>query len=352
MPADAVFRAVCVVPGSHFACRHLTLDSYQIIPRVRTAELVVQYKVGRMHIRVIRRHKTALSLTLVQFELAVLYQIRSLNSHLPLAKLTGVLVTTVYTRRHRRIQFAVYKLHGLVRCDGFLLIQKVQRVLVRYTEGVNCIVILHRVAGAHGRTDSRLPLRRVKGPLPLLGNVFQLGKVLAVCLLRRHVAVFAGERSFDLGKKLLQAVQQLLRRRPVFLGELGKQVCVVQHITGEVRRKLVHHLVTRQRHALLLRRLHVPLHDLRLCVRAVFAHLVLHRRLPELPVFSGGQVLHPVGDLMCGHVQKRLVAVSGDLDEILLFDVLAVGSAAIPRCPRALPACGWRPGTSSCAMPI
>ena len=31
---------------------------------------------------------------------------------------------------------------------------------------------------------------------------------------------------------------------------------------------------------------------------------------------------------MGGHVQKRLVAVSGDLDEILLLDVLAVGSAA------------------------
>ena len=49
----------------------------------------------------------------------------------------------------------------------------------------------------------RLPLRRVKSRLPLLCNVLQLGKVLAVCLLRRHVAVFAGERGFDLGKKFL-----------------------------------------------------------------------------------------------------------------------------------------------------
>ena len=49
----------------------------------------------------------------------------------------------------------------------------------------------------------RLPRRRVKSRLPLLCNVLQLGKILAVCLLRRHDAVFAGERGFDLGKKFL-----------------------------------------------------------------------------------------------------------------------------------------------------
>ncbi len=51
----------------------------------------------------------------------------------------------------------------------------------------------------------RLPLRRVKRRLPLLGNVLQLGKVLAVGILRRYVAVFAGEQAPDLGKKFLQA---------------------------------------------------------------------------------------------------------------------------------------------------
>ena len=73
-----------------------------------------------------------------------------------------------------------------------------------------CVVriVLHRIPHAVALTDGgfcflRLPLRRVKSRLPLLCNVLQLGKVLAVCRLRRHVAVFAGERGFDLGKKFL-----------------------------------------------------------------------------------------------------------------------------------------------------
>ena len=79
-----------------------------------------------------------------------------------------------------------------------------------------------------------------------------------------------------------------MRRRAVVLGKLCEQIRVLDHPPSEVRGDLVHHLVLRQRYAGFLRRLHVPLHDLRFRVRAVLPHAVLYRRLPERPVLVGG----------------------------------------------------------------
>ena len=79
------------------------------------------------------------------------------------------------------------------------------RVILVYTALFQAIPRTVALAGG-GFCFLRLPLRRVKS-LPLLGNVLQLGKVLAVCLLRRHVAVFASKQTPDLVEKLLQAVQ-------------------------------------------------------------------------------------------------------------------------------------------------
>ena len=171
----------------------------------------------------------------------------------------------------------------------------------------------------------RLPLRRVKGRLPLLRNVLQLSEGIAVGIHRRVVSCLAGKHSLDFGKKLLQPVQQLLRRRAVVLGKLREQIRVLDHPPREVRGDLVHHIVLRQRYAGSLRRLHVPLHDLRFRVRAVLPHAVLYRRLPERPVLVGGQVLHPVGDLVPRHLIDGVRAVRRDLDQVFLPDVLAVG---------------------------
>ena len=171
----------------------------------------------------------------------------------------------------------------------------------------------------------RLSLRRVKGRLPLLRNVLQLTKGLAVGIHRRVVSCLAGEHSLDFGDKFLQPVQQLLRRRAAVLSKLRKQIRVLDHPPRKVRGDLVHHLVLRQRYAGSLRRLHVPLHDLRFRVRAVLPHAVLYRSLPERPVLVGGQVLHPVGDLVPRHLIDGVRAVRRDLDQVFLPDVLAVG---------------------------
>ena len=80
------------------------------------------------------------------------------------------------------------------------------RVILVYTALFQAIPRTVALAGG-GFCFLRLPLRRVKSRLPLLGNVLQLGKVLAVCLLRRHAAVFASKQTPDLVEKLLQAVQ-------------------------------------------------------------------------------------------------------------------------------------------------
>ena len=119
-----------------------------------------------------------------------------------------------------------------------------------------------------------------------------------------------------------------MRRRAVALGKLTEQVRVLHHVPGEIRRDLVHHLVLRQRHAGAIRLFPVPLHDLGHFVNALFAHMVLHSCLAEFSVLGRGEVLHTVCDLVCSYVQIGLVAVYGNLDQVLVPDVLAVGLTA------------------------
>ncbi len=211
---------------------------------------------------------------------------------------------------------------------------KITRVIFRVNNGHDLAAdiadLIPRTAAitSGGVCPLRLLRRRVKGRLPLLRDVLHLSKGLAVGIHRRAVSCLAGERGPDFGDKLLQPVQQLLRRRPVISGELRKQVRVLDHPPREVRGDLVHHLVLCQRYAGPLCRVPVPLHDLRFRVRAVLPHAVFHRRLPEGPVLVGGQVLHPVGDLMSRHLIEGACAVRRDLDKVLVLDVLAVGLPA------------------------
>ena len=55
MPANAILCAVRMVPGGHLTYRHFTFHGHKVVTGICAAELIVDYKIGRVHIRVIRR---------------------------------------------------------------------------------------------------------------------------------------------------------------------------------------------------------------------------------------------------------------------------------------------------------
>ena len=257
MPAYAVFRPLGMISGGHFADRHLTFHGHKVIPCVRAAELVIDNKVRRMHIRIVCRRKASLSLAFIQLELAVFHKVGALNGHLPLSEFACILVLAVHTGSHGRIELPVHNLHGLIRLNGLLTVEEVERVLVRDAEGVHSIIILQGISLLNGIAHS-YPLglfscRRI-GFLPPCHALLQRGHVRAVGFPRRLVPrLFAAEQRLDLCNKGFQCVQQLPGLAAVLSGEVLKQPAVLYHLHGEVGGDLVHGLLLRQRHTGFLR---------------------------------------------------------------------------------------------------
>ena len=170
-----------------------------------------------------------------------------------------------------------------------------------------------------------------QGLFPELGGLLQLPD--------RHAVGFGGglvlavaaalEDGPDLPQEGFHGLHQLPGRTGVFFGQAAEQSGVLRHGLGKVRRRLVQGRFLAQLHpglgvALLIR--------CREPFRPFFAAQDPGRVVPVGRVFPGGQVLHPVGDLVLGHGHGALLAPGADHDAPQLPVVPAVHP-----CPRVRP---------------